>query len=353
MRILLDRPGVDVSYSMATITTDEEADGYDLSAPWADETNGLCGAGVPGMLELITGTHTGYVPFRIELYESEPAVDPAWEEVVEVSFQSEFDEAFLTGLMGEELPFDLPRGEYRVRYCASGFDEAMVSDDAPDSYLLQFWPAPPAPGRILVQTSERAEAWHRARRTIASEEMNEQELLDASERRDRARARWGDRVPNDRLMELVDAGSPLDMLTELDVDLEFAIADADEITQRQIAAWAALRCLEVSGLSTEPLLAPAVDAFRRGESAPPPFDELRYGWDVLEWSRVPRTSVPAPPDGASSESPEEWAMRTLQYSTERDSLISALQNVVCLAHVHGRDGYRQAFADLRAEFPGV
>lgn len=338
---------------MATITTDEEADGYDLSAPWADETNGLCGAGVPGMLELITGTHTGYVPFRIELHESAPAVDPAWDEVVEVSFQSESDEAFLTGLMGEEFPFDLPRGEYRVRYCASGFDEAMVSDEGTDSYLLQFWPAPPAPGRILVQTSEGAEAWHRARRTIAPEEMNDQEILDAAERRDRARARWGDRVPNDRLMELVDAGSPLDVLTELDVDLEFAIADADEITQRQIAAWAALRCLEVSGLSGESLLEPAVDALRSGESPPPPFDELRYGWDVLEWSRVRRTSVPAPPDGASRDSPEEWAIRALQYSTGRDSLISALQSVVCLAYVHGRDGYRQAFADLRAEFRGV
>jgi hypothetical protein len=353
VRILLDHPGVDVLYSMATVTTDEDAGSYDPNAPWADESNGLCGAGAPGMLELITGTHTGYVPFRIELHESEPALDPAWEEVVEVSFQSASDAAFLAGLMGEELPFDLPRGEYRVRYCASGFDEAMVSDDGPDSYLLQFWPAPPAPGRIVVQTSERAEAWHRARRTIAPEEMNEQELHDAAHRRERARERWGDRIPNDRLMELVDAGSPLSVLTELDIDLEFAIAEADESAHRQIAAWAALRCLEVAGLSRLPLFESAVDALRRGDSAPPPFDQLRYGWDVLEWSRVPRTSVPAPPDGARLESPEEWAVRTLPYSTERDSLIAALQNVVCLAYVHGRDGYRRAFADLRSEFPGL
>ena len=34
-----------------------------------------------------------------------------------------------------------------------------------------------------------------------------------------------------------------------------------------------------------------------------------------------------------------------------DSLVAVLEVVVCLAFVHGRDGYRQALADLRRQFP--
>ncbi|MBD8219362.1 hypothetical protein IFU40_12030 [Microbacterium sp. CFBP 13617] len=353
MRILLDEPKVDVSYCSASITTDEGVDRGDLGAPWVDESNGLCGAGIPGVLELVTGTHTGRVSFRVELHDSEPAVDPMWEEVVEVSFTTELDEAFLTGLMGDEFPFPLPRGDYRVRYCAQGFGEAHNSDEAEDSYLLQFWLAPPAPGRILVQTSAEASYWHRTRRTLGLEEMTEQELAEVAERQERGRLRWGDRVPNARLLELVDAGMPLSALTELDVDLEFALAEADDVLHRRIAAWAALRCLDASGLSALPLYETAVHAFRHGDPAPPPFDELRYGWDVLEWSRPVRTRVPAPLDGESTESPQEWATRTLMDSTGRDSLIAVLNIVVCLAYVHGRDGYREAFDDLRAQFPDL
>lgn len=353
MRILLNEPRIDVSYSAASITTDDDVDRRDPEGSWADESNGLCGAGVPGVLDLVTGTHTGVVPFRIELHSTEPALDPTWEEVVEVSFATRSDRAFLAGLMGQEFAFPLPRGDYRVRYCAHAFGAATHSDEVRDSYLLQFWPAPPAPGRIVVQTSAAAEAWHRARRTLTADEMNEQERQECGERRERARARWGDRVPNGRLLALVDAGMPLSALTALDADLEFALAEVDDLAHRRIAAWAALRCLEVSGLSVLPHYAPVVQAFRRGEPAPPPFDEPRYGWDVLEWSRPPRTSVPSPLEGESPSSPQEWATRTLLHSAGRDSLVAVLDIVVCLAYVHGRDGYRQAFADLRARFPHV
>lgn len=169
MRILLDVPDVDVSFNSASVSTDENVDRSDFDAPWADESNGLCGAGIPGVLELTTGTHTGYLPFRIELHGSEPAVDPRWEEVVEVSFTTSFDEAILIGMMGGNcFPFPLPRGDYRVRYCVQAFGEAKHSDEAGDSYLLQFWPAPSAPGRILVQTSAEAAYWHHVRRTLTS-----------------------------------------------------------------------------------------------------------------------------------------------------------------------------------------
>lgn len=169
MRILLDVPNVDVSFNSASITTDDDVDRSDVDAPWADGSNGLCGAGIPGVLELTTGTHTGYLPFRIELHGSEPAVDPRWEKVVEVSFTTSSDEAVLIGMMGGNcFPFPLPCGDHRVRYCVQAFGDAKHSDEAKDSYLLQFWPAPPAPGRILVQTSAEAAYWHRVRRTLTS-----------------------------------------------------------------------------------------------------------------------------------------------------------------------------------------
>lgn len=353
MRILLNEPNVDVSHCQATITTDEDASESDFDAPWVDESNGLCGAGVPGVLELITGTHTGKVPFCIELHESEPVVDAVWDEVVEVSFATGSDEAYLAGSMSTGFWFPLPRGDYRVRYCARGLDEAQHGDDGDEQYLLQFWPAAPAPGQILVQTSEHAAYRHRSRRTLALEELTEQDLSEISERTARGRERWGDRVPNDRLLALVDAGMPLRALTELDVDLEFALAEADDPLHRRVAAWAALECLDVAGLSMLPMYEPAVQTFRRGEPAPEPFDQPRYSWDVLEWSQPRRTEVTSPVDGEGSQSQQEWANRTLWYSTDRDSLVAVLSVVVCLAYVRGRDGYRRAFTDLRARFPGL
>ena len=57
--------------------------------------------------------------------------------------------------------------DLRVRYSARGMDTAnavdtLLEDQAPvDTYLLQLWPAPPAPDRVLKQTSELAAYWHR------------------------------------------------------------------------------------------------------------------------------------------------------------------------------------------------
>ena len=208
MQILLDERRVMVSFGSASVFTDESIDRSDLDAPWADESNGLCGAGIPGVLELQVGTHTGWVPFLIELHEFEPALPSHWEDVVEVSFSTACDEAYMMGLGGDsEYRFALSHGEYRVRYCARGFDEAHHSDEAEDSYLLQFWPAPPAPARILVQTSVEAAYWHRARRTLTLQEQEDDDRREAAEREERARARWGDRVPNTRLRATLDHGS--------------------------------------------------------------------------------------------------------------------------------------------------
>ncbi|GAA0572957.1 hypothetical protein GCM10010172_66930 [Paractinoplanes ferrugineus] len=61
--------------------------------------------------------------------------------------------------------------------------------------------------------------------------------------------------------------------------------------------------------------------------------------------------MPAPPDGDYEQSPHDWATSGLFLSAEEDSLVAVLEVPVCRAFVHGRDGYRQVFADLRSQFP--
>lgn len=351
--VLLDEPRVFVSYGSASLVCGEDTYEFDHDAAWADESNGLCGAGVPGRLQLQIGTHTGWVPFRLESHGTEPALDLAWEEVVEVSFTALSEEVSLTGLMGDPHQFTMPRGDYRVRYCARGFEEADQAEETPDSYLLQFWPAAPAPSRIVKQTGKQAAYLHRARRTLTEQEQHEDEQAAANELEQQARERWGDRVPNERLRRTLEfgVGLALDALSRLDMDLEFALADADDQLHRQVAAWAALRCLEEAGLIGLPQLAPAVAALRRGDPAPPPFDDSGHCWGVLERAQPPRTSLPVPPDGEYEQSPQDWAITTLFHSTNEDSLVAVLEVVVSLAFVHGRDGYRQALAELRRQFP--
>ncbi|GGN93532.1 hypothetical protein GCM10010112_81870 [Actinoplanes lobatus] len=351
MTVLLDEPRVFVTYGSASVTSREDLYDieYDPDDAWADESNGLCGAGVEGVLALTTGTHTGWLPFRVELYPSEPPLDDGWDDVVEVSYTAMSDRVVLAGLDGDAFEFDLPRDTYRVRYSVRGMDEADTTDETPDAYLLQFWPAPQAGGRIVKQHSERAAYWHRARRTLTSQEQQEDEQQEAEEQAQQARKRWGDRIPNDRLRHA--EGLYLDAISRLDIDLEFAVADADDATQRQIATWATLRSLEQAGLVDLPPIAPAVAALRKGTRVPPPFDDSGTVWSILNAADLARTSVPVPPDGRKEQCPQNWAMSALFHSAMKDSLAAALETLVCLAYVHGRDGYRQAFTAVRQAFP--
>lgn len=65
----------------------------DLTACFAGQRNGLCGAAFPGTLFLITGLHTGNVGFTAEVHDTGPPVPPlppgsGWEDVVEASFHA-------------------------------------------------------------------------------------------------------------------------------------------------------------------------------------------------------------------------------------------------------------------------
>ncbi|MEU3270314.1 hypothetical protein ABZ639_05675 [Saccharomonospora sp. NPDC006951] len=131
------------------------------------QRNGLCGAAVPGVLFLITGLHTGRVGFTVEHHDAAPAAPEGWQEVVEVAFRLDGDAIALAGWGGEgHWPLDLPRGDYRVRYCGSGMDEArradtrMEGDPEIDRYLVQFWPAPASADAVVRCTSAIARYWH-------------------------------------------------------------------------------------------------------------------------------------------------------------------------------------------------
>lgn len=139
-----------------------------LHGCFSGQSNGLCGAAVPGKLYLITGLHTGDVAVTVELHDLEPTLDGSWEEVVEASFAPTSPEVFLAQWAYEAAwPLGLDSISYRVRYCATGMDAARAADtrlsgEQPlDRYLLQFWPGPHAPDRVVKQTSERAGYWHR------------------------------------------------------------------------------------------------------------------------------------------------------------------------------------------------
>jgi hypothetical protein len=156
---------VHVHYGQMYVESTE--DGLDLHDAFAGQSNGLCGAAVPGGLFLITGLHTGHVGFTAEVHDEEPAPDHSWQEIVEASFLPASDTTVLSEWGGEAYrPLGLAQVPHRVRYSARGMEKAremdtrMDEDPQQDTYLLQFWPAPPAADRVIKQTSEVADYWH-------------------------------------------------------------------------------------------------------------------------------------------------------------------------------------------------
>lgn len=138
----------------------------ELPESFGGQQNGLCGAAIGGALILLTGLHTGEVDFAAELHDEAPAIDETWEEIVEASYRPVGDVS-LTGLDGNgRWPLVLDDVDYRVRYCGWGMDAGheasppMDGEPLVDRYLLQFWPAPPAPDRVVKQSSAQAAYWH-------------------------------------------------------------------------------------------------------------------------------------------------------------------------------------------------
>ena len=118
-----------------------------------------------GFLFLVTGLRTGEVGSVVELLGESAPLDDGWVDIVGVSFRAAGRAALVAWGEQWSLPLDLAEVAYRVRCCGAGMDEArdqtrMDGDAELDRYLLQFWPAPARPDRVVKQTGATVAYWH-------------------------------------------------------------------------------------------------------------------------------------------------------------------------------------------------
>ncbi|GAA0245759.1 hypothetical protein GCM10010492_51510 [Saccharothrix mutabilis subsp. mutabilis] len=364
MRVLL-QDAVWVHYGQLSVESDVEIGG-DMGACFGGQRNGLLGAAVPGTLFLMTGLHTGEVGFTVELHDSEPSLGAEWEDVVEASFRP-IGEASLVGWAGEwSEELGLAETDYRVRYCGVGMDRDNAGepeDVEQERYLLQFWPAPPAPDAVVRQTSAQAGYWHafaRRQPPPPTPEERERARLAAEEERRRAdeRARhealvreWGGVLPDPRLVAM---RRPALNLARMDRPLLDALADAPEQVQRGIARWAARRACVEAGLDGVAWIAPALDAVDRGEPLPPPFEDDREPWDrLLSDPTVPQTLITTPDGRIDNFLQQAMALPVLFAVTGEDPLRAAVEVVHTAAATMGYGRHGVLFAELRQAFPGL
>ncbi|MET8368999.1 hypothetical protein ABZU42_04625 [Micromonospora profundi] len=405
MRVLFDGKAP-VDYGQIYVTSRELPDMHEA---FAGQANGLCGAGQPGALFLMTGTHSGRVRFTVELHDVEPpAAAEEWEEVVEVSFLPRAAVADLVpwgeGSLGR-LPLASEGQEttrqpaYRVRYCATGMDEGRdpfggldpderdegghtYLDRRPDRYLLCLWPEGTTGGgpgdgvtrtdAILRQTSAAA-YWHAWACALPPPptlwEQVEAEKLKRLERerreqeyrmRDELR-RWGGRPPSERLRRV--RGNIFGIVL-LDRDLVDGVAGVDAVTQRQIAIWAARRAFTVAGIADLDWLTPAWTALDRGLPLPAEFaDPTALRTRILGTSAVrfvllslrPAGRSPADPLRTALDAPVDpvaMALPALPAAVESDPLQAALEALWAAVNTYAA-GRAEFLAEVRRAFPTV
>ncbi|TCC16213.1 hypothetical protein [Kribbella speibonae] len=281
MRTLMSGPA-SVHYGQLYV----QSGGRDPELPesFAGHQNGLCGAAVEGTLFLVTGLHTGDVGFGVELYDDAPPIDDSWEEIVEASFRP-LGETFLTGFDSGYWPLELELVDYRARYCGWGMDAghqaAPPEDGEPpvDRYLLQLWPAPPEPDRVIRQTSAQAAYWHDVARKTPPPPTPEQraelqrarERREAEEREARNLESWGGSIPSERIQDKYMSV----LLVQYDRPLLDDLDRATPETLVRIARWAARRGCVATGLDRTDWIATRLDQMDQGLgprdlTAPPP-----------------------------------------------------------------------------------
>lgn len=277
---------VDVDYSQTYLKAPEVID-YSLEAAFAGQTNGLCGAAIPGLLFLTTGLHTGVAPFTVDVLEAAPELDNDWEDQIEASFVTPSVEVWLGWGNDHTVAVQLPStGTYRVRYAVKSMDEGRrkdtrgIGEPEIDRYALVMWPAPTAPDAVLRTGSDCAAYWHRFVATLpappapgeiaaAAQEAEERERLAlesaAAERESRG---WGGALPSARLRAL---GPRALSAVRGHRDVLEALDALPAGRQRELARWLARRAFERADLAGLDWVAPALTAIDRGEALPPPF----------------------------------------------------------------------------------
>jgi hypothetical protein len=245
---------------------------------------------------LLTGPRSGHVDLRIELHEAPPAPDDSWAEVVEVSFTPASERVQVTA-----HPLALPKADYRVRY----------STGDGQHHLLQFWPGPPGPDRIVHRTSHRH------------------------------------RLP----------GADVTGLLVLDRDLALALSELDDDELRTVARWSALRALTIARLLDHPRVVPAAAALRSGDRLPAPYD-VECGWYTVGDQVQVLTRVPFLPGYRSARDDDEpvqqWnALAALNAVSAADPFQAATGAVESAAITHGPSYCAPFLADLRSSFPAL
>jgi hypothetical protein len=297
------------------VESDPDSARPDLAKAFAYQIGGLCGAAVPGVIVLSTGLYAGDVGFVVEVHDAAPVLDPVWDDVMEVSFRPESERTSLVQGDGEAAwDLGLTRTDYRVRYCARGMDEGrelstrVAGEARADSYLLQFWPAPPRPDEVIRHTSRMAGDLHwNVRQTARTpEQLAEAERLTrqvfqraAAERAEQAAEgrrlhreewEWGGRLPSERLRGARE--SNVLGLLRFDSDLVHALDVVGPEVQRAVALLAARRACEAAGLTDVPWVAQALSESAEGRPLPPPFDHPARMWEALRCDpRVPDRTV--------------------------------------------------------------
>lgn len=152
-----------IDYGQFYFRSSESTGDFAFEEAFVGQTNGLCGAAEPEKLVFITGPNVGDPPLRVVTHTSEPAANDEWDDVVEVSLVLTRPTTYsVVQFTGETVgrPLRLKAGSYRVRYSASGMDEAQaaISDDE-DRYLVQCWPAAAGPDEVVKETSKAAAYW--------------------------------------------------------------------------------------------------------------------------------------------------------------------------------------------------
>ncbi|MEV0779492.1 hypothetical protein ACIBLA_20530 [Streptomyces sp. NPDC050433] len=339
---------VRVEYAQMYVVSGKGDYGYDLHDAFAGQEAGLCGGATPGCLFLVTGRHTGRVGLTVELHEEQPPLLSLWEEAVEVPFRPLARPWLQEWAGGESWELDLEQIDYRVRYSARGMGEARdpescQSPDPVDHYLLQFWPCPPSPARVVRQTSAHAANWHNWARELppppTPEEVAEEERLAELEyERGRVEAEtrsWGGRLPSDRLRA---CGGDVSKMIKLDGLLVHELDEAGPDIQRAVVGLAARRACTVAGLADLDWIAPTLEALDRGRELAPPFDDMAGLREFLFTDeRVPPTLVLKPLRGSPAPA-ANMALRTLLVAAScSDPLRAAVDALYAAARAYGPD----------------
>ncbi|MEV0135896.1 hypothetical protein AB0H83_46575 [Dactylosporangium sp. NPDC050688] len=351
MQTLLDQV-VPVHYHLFYIRSSDDW-GDDLGK--GGQANGLCGAAYPGSLTFTTGIHTGRVPVRVELHDTEPPLDPMWEEVVEASYRPDTADVHLAEWDGPSHPLPMPVRNYRVRFCgvAFDFDEDNFDPDAgdepvdsPERYLVQFWPAPPAADRVVRETSPGAASWHRTARESpppksrkAREEEARRRRAEAAERDERSRLEhearyWCGRTPSSP--GLLAIAPDAVAVARFDRDLLDEIDAATPDVQRAMARWAARHICGLTGLTGQDWVGEGLAALDAGTPPPAAFRDFNAAFarlfEVREEDVVHRATVTVSnwSDGERPRpriDPRTSALGAVIAARETDPLLAAISTV--------------------------